>query len=349
MQTKYAHLIASGAAAVLLSSTAWAVDCNAPSAGMPTAEQVAACHTASPVRNVQSVDPSDTAFGADGVLATCTELTLNNPGSTNDFGFLDFRPACEFAGADFDTLFCVTFDVPGVLTAVNTNTCEEVFLGPLSNTQSASGLAWDNDSATMFMSTTDITTSQLFRLNLAGPSSTLIGTMTDSPGNISIMIDTDGQMYGHDIVTDALHAINKNTAASSLIGPTGFDANFAQGSDCDDSDGTCYIFGFDNGLFNGVLFTVDTNTGAATSVGIIGNGIDLREITGAGIESTGSGGANVGGSVTGVNPIAHLCRNLDTGQQFLVFPSGSSWSCTDEGLITSPGDLTIQYVTGRAL
>jgi len=260
----------------------------ATSAGPAPPELAAECGGKLPDSYPQ-FNPSDLAASPDGVLTTCSTMTLNNPGAPVDTGLLDFRPACDFAGDDFTKLYCFTFDVPGVLSTVDISTCTETVIGTGSNTQSASGMAWDNSNGTMYLSTTNIATSELHTVNLGTGATTLVGGMgAASPGAIAIAV-MDGQMYSFDVTSDSLHSINKSTGAATTIGPLGFDANFAQGMDFDESDGTCYIFAFNNTVFNAELRTCDVNTGATALVGGIGGG-ELREWTGAGVLAGGGGG-----------------------------------------------------------
>ena len=228
--------------------------------------------------------PTDMAMSPDGVLSMCSTMTLNNPAVTVDFGFIDFRPACDFAGGDFSQLYCYDFGIPASLFSVDTATCVETFIGVGNNggAQSMSGMAWDSATGTMYASTTDVATSELHIVNLGTGATTFVGSMgADSTGNIAIAM-LGGQMYGYDIVNDSLQSIDKFTGLATTIGPLGFDANFAQGMDFDEQDGTCYIFAFNNGAFAGELRTCDVNTGATALVGTIGPG-DLREWTGAGV------------------------------------------------------------------
>jgi uncharacterized repeat protein (TIGR01451 family) len=84
---------------------------------------------------------------------------------------------------------------------------------------------------------------------------------------IDIAIGPDGEMYGHDIGTDSIYHIDKATANSTLIGPTGYAANYAQGMDFDNDDGTLYIFLY-QGTGANVYGTVNLTTGAVTPLAI---------------------------------------------------------------------------------
>jgi PKD repeat protein len=82
----------------------------------------------------------------------------------------------------------------------------------------------------------------LYIIDPATGNYTLVG-----PFGTSLMIDIamgpNGEMYGHDIGTDSIYWIDPATGAATLIGgPTGYNANYAQGLDFDNEDGTLYIF-----------------------------------------------------------------------------------------------------------
>jgi PKD repeat protein len=84
--------------------------------------------------------------------------------------------------------------------------------------------------------------SNLYIIDPATGNYTLVG-----PFGTGLMIDIamgpNGDMYGHDIGTDSIYWIDPATGAATLIGgPTGYNANYAQGLDFDNEDGTLYIF-----------------------------------------------------------------------------------------------------------
>ncbi len=115
---------------------------------------------------------------------------------------------------------------------------------------------------------------RLFTVNVNTGASTLVGVV-DAPTNettgtimISIAINCEGRLYGHNITDDSLYVINRNTAIASFVGSHGLDANFAQGMDFDNSTGELYVFMMLNsgenrfGLFsleNGGFTTLSNN------------------------------------------------------------------------------------------
>jgi uncharacterized repeat protein (TIGR01451 family) len=110
------------------------------------------------------------------------------------------------------------------------------------------------------------TATSLFTIDPATGSSTLLGNFGTTL-MIDIAINMDGQMYGHDIGTDAIYSIDTASGVAMLIGPTGYLANFAQGMDFDNDDGTLYIFLYVGSGAN-VYGTVNLATGAVTPLSV---------------------------------------------------------------------------------
>ena len=110
------------------------------------------------------------------------------------------------------------------------------------------------------------TGANLYTLNPITCSPTLIGPFNVTGGiMIDIAVNPAGVMYGHDIFTDSIYTINTSTGAATLVGLTGYLANFAQGMDFDNEDGTLYIFLY---VGTGVNHygTVNLTTGAVTAL-----------------------------------------------------------------------------------
>jgi hypothetical protein len=77
-------------------------------------------------------------------------------------------------------------------------------------------------------------------------------------------------MYSHDIVNDSLISIDKATAAGTIIGPLGYDANFGQGMGWDPATDTLFLAAFNNGTFQAELRAADRTTGNTVLVGVLG-------------------------------------------------------------------------------
>jgi hypothetical protein len=158
--------------------------------------------------------------------------------------------------------------------------------------QTMSGMALDPTTGTVYGSFTNVTASSLMIIDVTSGATTLIGTITNSPGNIAITFDGAGDLWGYDIVNDSFMSIDKNTAAGAIIGPLGFDANFGQGMGYDDDTDQVFLVAFNNGSFQGELRIANTATGNTTLAGVLGSTTPggLNQLSWAGTELTSSGG-----------------------------------------------------------
>lgn len=157
---------------------------------------------------------------------------LNAPNT--DFFAGDKGPSNRYFVADYssNTLHEVDF---------NTNTVN--LIGSLTGIlpgQSVTGMTYHSGSDIMYFSTTDISTSNLYTLNLNTGALTIIGQITNCPGVIDIAINSTGHLYGIDIVNDNLVEINTANGAGTIVGSLGLDVSFAQDIDFDDNTGELY-------------------------------------------------------------------------------------------------------------
>jgi hypothetical protein len=224
------------------------------------------------------------AFAADSLNARVVSFDATAPSTLTsdlDVGGLQFLSG-DFIGEDFSTLYAIdfrSFQLYKVDTATGTPTLVYLTMPPDGvSADGWIGMAWDASTSTMFAVTSGGRTpvSTLVKLNTETAETTLVGPITGvgDPTNgtviIDIAIDSNGLMYGVDIVTDTLVAIDKTTGEASTIGSLGFDANYAEGLDFDDTTGTLYFSGWDNNLSEDVMYTIDTDTGVATPISPIG-------------------------------------------------------------------------------
>lgn len=105
----------------------------------------------------------------------------------------------------------------------------------------------------------------LYSINPATGAATLIGQDATSMAMIAIAINCNGQLYGHDIVNDAIYSINTSNGAVTLLGATGFNSNFAQGMDFDNTTNQLYAWTYQGGGANR-YGTIDLTTGALTTL-----------------------------------------------------------------------------------
>ena len=259
------------------------------------------------------IEAPNTGYGADGVgnnwySAAIPVGTLSLVGPTG--GTLH-------QGGDFDGngIFYAVRS-PATLMTVNVTTGAETVLGTITGVtsgQTITSLAWNPSNSTMYLGSTNITSSELYTFNSSTYVATLVGTVTNCAGLIAVGINCDGAAYGVDIVGDQLLSINTSTGAGTVLGPLGFDANYAQDADFDNATGTLYIAAYNNAVGAGELRTADLTTGATTLVTSWG----AVEITSFGIDNTCGPPCPVG-SATNPNP-----------------PSGTTGVS-----ITSPGNAT---------
>ncbi|MCB9135336.1 MAG: exo-alpha-sialidase [Anaerolineales bacterium] len=135
------------------------------------------------------------------------------------------------------------------------------------------GMAFDSTTGLVYLSDSDISISHLYILDLLTGTTTLIGEIVNSPCTIALAIDGDGTLYGYDIFNDEFLTIDKSTAAGTVLGPLGFDANYGQGMAWDAATDTLYMAAFNGTLFQPELRIVDRATGSSSVVGIIGQDV----------------------------------------------------------------------------
>ncbi len=90
----------------------------------------------------------------------------------------------------------------------------------------------------------------------------------------TLAINRLGQAYGVAYEGGNLYEIDLNTAATTLVGPTGKELWYTQSMAFDMETGELYWAQFATSSDQG-LYKVDTETGAATSLGVIGQGTQL--------------------------------------------------------------------------
>jgi len=144
------------------------------------------------------------------------------------------------------------------------------------------GFAEDPTSGTLYASAANCQeNSHLYTIDRATGAATLIGEMPDMPCAIWIAIGPDGDMYSVDIVNDALYAVDKQSGQTALIGSVGFNANYAQDADFDQSTGILYWAAFDNDNLTDDIRTVNLDDGSTSVVYSLG----IPQIVGLAIES----------------------------------------------------------------
>jgi Cys-rich repeat protein len=191
-------------------------------------------------------------------------VVASQPGNTYFAG--------DFINGDFSTLYVIDYSL-NQLQALDTATGAVQVIG---SCLARSGESWSGMSGgldgVMYAASTSASNSTLYTVNLATGAATEVGQITNAPAIIDIAMSPDMVLYGVDIVNDALVRIDPQTAAGTVIGFIGFDANYAQGMDFEEESGVLYLAAYNNG---GELRTADLNTGATTLIGAFPGGAEV--------------------------------------------------------------------------
>ncbi|MFN2395795.1 MAG: carboxypeptidase regulatory-like domain-containing protein [Bacteroidales bacterium] len=159
-----------------------------------------------------------------------------------------------------DIWYTVSYDpANGSLHTVDPATGDYTLVGATG--YSLTGLAYDQNSGTMYASGFDGTNSQLYTVDLNTGAATLVGQISTGIV-IGIAADADGNMYGINL-DDNLYTIDANTGTGTVVGPLGVTINYAQDIAFDRDNDVLY-----GALYTttGGLYTIDVTTGAATLI-----------------------------------------------------------------------------------
>ena len=199
------------------------------------------------------------------------------PGATTQLNTHDYAlVGGAFIDGDFSTMYAIDgFSAAHTNAFVTVDTATGVISNVATSTNTLgegwSSLDYDPTTGNLYAASAACgSTSTLWTINPATGASTLVGDITGAACIVGIAVSPDGLMYGIDIVSDALFAIDKTNGSAALIGSIGFNANYAQDMTFDHSTGVLYYAGFDAGAFTDQMYTVDLATGAATAIGNIG-------------------------------------------------------------------------------
>ncbi len=196
------------------------------------------------------------------------------PGGATVVANLDGRLilAAAFIDDDFSTLYGIDADTRELLRWRHVDqpypiaTYEVVGVIPLL-LDPITGLREDPTTGTVYLTTSDGSSSALWRLDSATAAVDPVGVIAGAVAVDDIAFDEEGHLYGIDEALDALVEIDKASAQSRLIGPLGIDASNSSALAFDPADATLHLITFDQlgtSLWN-QLFSVDRRTGRATA------------------------------------------------------------------------------------
>ena len=222
------------------------------------------------IKQSSGIAAAGSAFSTEAGFAQATRFDLNQPEVLN---FIGAAPTFIWAGdfASGDNAFAYAVNDQNQFMQIDTTSGAQTIIGAIVpfGAEIWTGMAFDPSDGTMYATGTDIFSSSLYLIDVTVPSATRIGSI-NMPGIIACAIDTEGNMYAHDIVTDELVSINKATGVGTPIGSLGFDANFGQGMGYDGESGTLYLAAFNNFTFQAELRVADVTTGNTALIGVLG-------------------------------------------------------------------------------
>lgn len=205
-----------------------------------------------------------------GVVSFDTDI----PGTFTTISSTALDPfAGDFSAASNTLLYIITY-TSSTLYSVDITTGAETMIAPVTGVTSGhnvSGMACDKTSGIMYVSSTNISASDIYTIDLTTGVLTNIGA-TGIPGVIEIAIDGTGTMYAWDIVNDQSFTIDKTTAASTLLGALGYDLNYAQGGNWDPLTDEIFVAAYST---SGQLMTLDKTTGGLTFIGDFSGGAEV--------------------------------------------------------------------------
>jgi hypothetical protein len=197
--------------------------------------------------------------------------TLNDIAQENELMF-----GATFVADDFTKEYVVGYP-SGDLQTIDTTTGALVDIGSTGQGTATRDIAYDATTGTTFGTAISGDMTDLFTVDTTTGAMTLVGTIQGigEPSYVmGLAVDpSDGLMYGIEIVSSSLVAIDKSTGQGSVIGSLGFSTRFGQGLDFNAATHTLYLASIDYGGGTGQnMYTVDLTTGQASLVGPFPNG-----------------------------------------------------------------------------
>ncbi len=230
--------------------------------------------------------PGDKAYAYNAFSATSVlpvgplYFTLNNPiapVSLANQATEDFIAAASWANGVW---YGATYNATNgsTLVRIDTATGNRTVIGLIG--MSITGMAYDWISHTMYALAYVGSSSRLYTLDTATGQATIVAMVGGFLG-ICLGCDHNGVLYSVNTATDNLVAINKTTGGFTVVGPIGFNANYAQDMEYDNSGFTMYYAAYRDSV-GGQLRTVNLSTGATTLIGAFNGNM---EVTGFAIKN----------------------------------------------------------------
>ena len=198
------------------------------------------------------------------------------------------------------------------------------------------GISYDIVNSTMY----GVTATDLYTIDLATGTTTLVGTNT-GVSLLNFAIDASGNAYAVDAIADNLGTINLTTGAFTVVGPIGFDANYAQDMEFDRETGELYMAAHD--MTKGWLAWVNKTTGASYKVGDFEGG---AEVTGFAIPYCMMPAS--AGIITGTTTVTEGNSGIAYSVPAIAYATSYVWSYSGTGVtINGTGNaVTLDFAMG---
>lgn len=180
--------------------------------------------------------------------------------------------AGDFVGNDFSQIYVIDYS----LNELHSLDTASATISPIGTCNPITGQVWTGATGTadgiLYASSTNESSSHLYIVDTVTGTATVVGQITNASAIIDIAINGDGEMYGVDISSDNLVKIDPNTGAGTVIGPIGFNADYAQSMDFEEGSGGLYLAAYNATSAQGELRIANTATGNSVLVGAFSDG-----------------------------------------------------------------------------
>jgi hypothetical protein len=226
------------------------------------------------------------AFAIDLGSSSLVSLDAANPAVVTPIAGIGdlILTAGAFVDEDFSKLYAIDFYTWHLMTIDTRDGTTGVIGTAVLQNQAGwnwDSLAWDSTTSTLYgvadaPNRDGSVSTFLYTLDPVTANAVLIGQISGVGDPVSgtlvsgLAVDSNGLMYGIDLVADDFVAIDKTNATAAVVSSLGFDANYAQGLDFDDYTGTLYYAAFDASTAQAEMYTIDPPSGALTPVAPIG-------------------------------------------------------------------------------
>ncbi len=215
------------------------------------------------------ISPAGSQFVSFGISDPQSISYISSPGADEE----------EYAGSidpDNPTIAYVLNQSGGLQTIDITTGSLISYVGyfPPSQDMNWAGMEFDPTTGILYAICTSTTSSSLYHLDISAVTTTFIGA-TGIDCAIALAVDGNGNIWTYDVVTDNFYSLDATTGEATLIGPIGFDAQYAQGMCWDPNTDTVFMAAFNQTTNLGEWRTVNTSTGETTFINNIGSGYDI--------------------------------------------------------------------------